>query len=296
MANAPKPTAKKESSYASNLSSNLFALFVILMCIIIGVCLFLFLLGRPGNFVIEDAIAKTNSSISLSFYHDDTTHILPKVGNYGGMAYKGGFIVPILIGMFLMVFVFSVERLIVIGKATGKGNLNSFIKKIQGFLSAGNISAASKECDKQEGSVANVIKSALKKYSEVEADMSLNVEQSVVAIQKDIEEATSLEMPMLEQNLTIIATLVTVGTLMGLLGTVIGMIRAFAGLANSGAPDQAALATGISEALVNTATGISTSALAIIMYNVLTSKIDKLTYAIDEAGFSIVQTYASTHK
>ena len=74
------------------------------------------------------------------------------------------------------------------------------------------------------------------------------------------------------------------------------IIKAFAGLANSGAPDQAALAVGISEALMCTATGIGTSTIAIIMYNVLTSKIDKLTYAIDEAGFSIVQTYASTHK
>jgi len=113
---------------------------------------------------------------------------------------------------------------------------------------------------------------------------------------KEVEEATALEMPMLEQNLTIIATLVSIGTLIGLLGTVTGMIRAFAGLANSGAPDQSALAVGISEALINTMTGIGVSTLAIIMYNVLTSKIDKLTYAIDEAGFSIVQTYASSHK
>ena len=58
----------------------------------------------------------------------------------------------------------------------------------------------------------------------------------------------------------------------------------------------AALANGISEALINTATGIATSTVAIVMYNVFTSKIDKLTYSIDEAGFSIVQTYASTHK
>ncbi|RZL55174.1 MAG: MotA/TolQ/ExbB proton channel family protein, partial [Pedobacter sp.] len=56
------------------------------------------------------------------------------------------------------------------------------------------------------------------------------------------------------------------------------------------------LAVGISEALINTMTGIAVSTLAIIMYNILTSKIDKLTYAIDEAGFSIVQTYASSHK
>ena len=293
MANAPKPTTiKKESSTASNL----FATLVIPICILVGITLFIFVLGRPSNFIIDPAVAAANSSMSLAFYDADTHSILPNVGNYGGMAYKGGFIVPILMGMLLMVFVFSIERLIVIGKATGKGSLDAFVKKIQSLLSSGNISAASAECDKQEGSVANVIKSGLKKYGEMETDTNMDTDQKCLAIQKDIEEATSLEMPMLEQNLTIIATLVSVGTLMGLLGTVTGMIKAFGGLANSGAPDQAALATGISEALINTATGIGTSTVAIIMYNVLTSKIDKLTYAIDEAGFSIIQTYASTHK
>jgi biopolymer transport protein ExbB len=199
-------------------------------------------------------------------------------------------------GMLLMVVVFSVERFIVIGKATGNGNLDAFIKKIQGFLGSNNIEAAMAECDRQQGSVANVIKSGLKKYREMEVEANMDTDQKCLAIQKDIEEATTLEMPMLEQNLTVIATLVSVGTLTGLLGTVTGMIKAFGGLATSGAPDQAALANGISEALINTATGISTSTVAIIMYNILTSKIDKLTYAIDEAGFSIIQTYASTHK
>ena len=74
------------------------------------------------------------------------------------------------------------------------------------------------------------------------------------------------------------------------------MIRAFAALANAGAPDSAALATGISEALINTAIGIATSAIAIIMYNLFTTRIDKLTYAIEEAGFSIVQTFAANNK
>ncbi|WP_443937415.1 MotA/TolQ/ExbB proton channel family protein [Pedobacter sp. MW01-1-1] len=276
MANAPKPTTVKKESSAT--ASNLFATLVIPIAIVIGICLFKFVLGNPENFV------------------DNDPEKAAKVGNYLGIAYKGGFIVPILMGMLLMVFIFSIERLIVIGKATGKSSLDAFIHKIQAFLSTNNIEAASAECDKQQGSVANVIKSGLKKYKEVEADTNMDVEQSVVAIQKDIEEATSLEMPMLEQNLTVIATLVSVGTLVGLLGTVTGMIKAFGGLATSGAPDQAKLAEGISEALVNTATGISTSTLAIIMYNILTSKIDKLTYAIDEAGFSIIQTYASSHK
>lgn len=293
MANAPKPTTvKKESSTASNL----FAMLVIPICILIGITLFIFVLGKPSNFSIPEEVAKNNSTVSLAFYTDDTHAYLPHPGNYPGMAYKGGFIIPILIGMLLMVFVFSIERFIVIGKATGKGSLDAFIKKIQALLASGNISSASAECDKQEGSVANVIKSGLKKYSEMEVEQNMDTDQKCLAIQKDIEEATSLEMPMLEQNLTVIATLVSVGTLMGLLGTVTGMIKAFGGLANSGAPDQAALAVGISEALMCTATGIGTSTLAIIMYNILTSKIDKLTYAIDEAGFSIIQTYASTHK
>jgi len=196
----------------------------------------------------------------------------------------------------LIVITFSIERFVVIGKASGSGNVDAFVRKIQSFLNAGNIDAANGECDKQRGSVANVIKSGLKKYREMETEVGLDVEQKTLAIQKDIEEATALEMPMLEQNLTVIATLVSIGTLTGLLGTVVGMIKAFSALATSGAPDTTALSSAISEALINTALGISTSAISIVMYNVFTSKIDKLTYAIDETGFSIVQTFAASHK
>jgi biopolymer transport protein ExbB len=275
MANAPKPTtAKKESS-----GSSIFASLSIVMCILVGILLWKFVMGDSSNFEGGDP---------------ENGHPLP--GNYFGMVYKGGYVVPVLMGLFLMVIVFSFERFFVISKATGKGNVDQFVKKIQGFIGAGNIDSAISECDKQEGSVANVIKSGLKKYKEMEVEPKMDTEQKCLAIQKDIEEATALEMPMLEQNLTVIATLVSIGTLMGLLGTVTGMIKAFAALSTAGSPDQAALANGISEALINTATGIATSTLAIIMYNLFTSKIDKLTYAIDEAGFSIVQTYASTHK
>lgn len=92
-------------------------------------------------------------------------------------------------------------------------------------------------------------------------------------------------------TVTIISTLVSLGTLCGLLGTVTGMIKAFGALASSGTPDQAMLAMNISEALINTTTGIFTSVLAIIAYNLFASKIDTLTYSIDEAGNTIVNTY-----
>lgn len=98
---------------------------------------------------------------------------------------------------------------------------------------------------------------------------------------------------MLEKNLVILATIASISTLIGLLGTVLGMIKAFAALATAGAPDAVALANGISEALINTALGILGSAFAIIAYNYFTSKIDTLTYHIDEAGYSIVQHFAA---
>ena len=276
MANAPtKPTSpvKKESAG----SSGLFATLTIPICIIVAILIYFFILGQPTNFADGDVEKGTPAGLL-------------------GQIYRGGKLVPVIMSYLLMVIVFSIERFVVIGKASGKGNVDAFVRKVTAALNAGNIAAADGECDKQQGSVANVIKSGLKKYREMEQDDHLTVDQKSLAIQKDIEEATALEMPMLEQNLTIIATLVSIGTLTGLLGTVFGMIKAFAELAAAGATNQTALSASISEALVNTALGISTSATSIVMYNVFTSKIDKLTYAIDETGFSIVQTFAASHK
>ena len=257
---------------ASSKGSNVFAALTIVICIVIGILIWKFVMGHPSNF--EN--------------NDPEGHPLP--GNYLGMVYKGGFIVPLLMGLLLMALVFSIERFIVIGKAAGKANVEKFVKNVQILVAQGNVDEAIAECDAQEGSVANVVKAGLTKYQEVKKE-GFDSEKATETIQKEIEEATSLEMPMLEKNMTIIATLVSIGTLMGLLGTVSGMIKAFSGLAAAGAPDQAALATGISEALINTATGIGTSTLAIISYNLFTSKIDKLTYSIDEAGFAITQAY-----
>jgi biopolymer transport protein ExbB len=95
---------------------------------------------------------------------------------------------------------------------------------------------------------------------------------------------------MLSKNLVIISTCATIATLWGLIGTVLGMIRSFAALSNAGAPDTTALATGISEALINTALGITASVIGIIMYNYFSTKIDAITYSMDEAGFTIVQS------
>jgi biopolymer transport protein ExbB len=219
-------------------------------------------------------------------------HPLP--GNYLGMIFKGGYVVPILMTCAATVLTFSIERGLTIGKAGGTGNMDAFVRKVRSLLDGNNVADAIKECDKQKGSVGNVVKTALHKYSQLSGDASLSKDQKLASLSKEVEEATSLEMPMLEQNMTILATLASVSTLLALLGTVIGMIKAFAALgAGGGAPDAAALSNGISEALINTALGIGTSAIAIIMYSFFTSKIDGLTYKIDEIGMSVQQNFAA---
>ena len=265
-------TQKKSTSFKGIKSAG----WVIVCCFVIAICIYHFLLGNPSNFM----------------NNDPNNHPLP--GNFLGTIYKGGIIVPVIQTLLLTVLALSIERYFALRSAFGKGSLVKFVTNIKAALAAGNLQKAQEICDNQKGSVANVVTATLKKYDEMEKDATLSKDQKLLAIQKELEEATALELPMMEQNLPIIGTITTLGTLMGLLGTVIGMIRSFAALAAGGSADSMALSQGISEALINTAFGILTGALAVISYNYYTNKIDKLTYSLDEVGFSIVQTFAAT--
>ncbi len=270
---AQKPTvakqaAKKEGSNVAGIKN---AFLVILACFVVAVLLFMFWFGHESHF-------EEGHPIDL-----------------WGTIYKGGFIVPILQTLFLTVIVLSVERWIALSSAKGKGSITKFVAGVKACLKKGDIAGAQKLCANQKGSVAAVVSAALVRYEEMDKNTVLTKEQKIANLQKEVEEATALEMPALQQNLPIVATLTTLGTLVGLLGTVMGMIKSFQALAASGAPDSTELSTGISEALINTAFGIATGAFAVISYNFYTNKIDNLTYAIDEIGFSIVQTFAATH-
>jgi biopolymer transport protein ExbB len=256
---------------------NLFAGAVIVLAITVSFVLYFFVMGNGSNF---------------SGGNSEQGHPL----NYLGIVYKGGLIVPVLMSFFLMVLTFSVERFITISKAYGKGSVDKFLRDVKKSLSKNEIKAAIDRSLDQKGSVGNVVYTVLNRYNEIWDEKGMSKDQKVLAVQQELEESTSLELPMLEKNLTIIATLASVATLIGLLGTVIGMIKAFAALATAGAPDASALANGISEALINTALGIASSAFAIISYNYFTSKIDTLTYSIDEMGFSISQSFKANYK
>jgi len=195
----------------------------------------------------------------------------------------------------LTVITLSFERFFAMSLAKGKGNLVQFVFNVKKKLDVNDIKGAHELCNAQKGAVANILNAGLIRYEDVEKIEGLNNDEKAAIIQKEIEEATALELPSMEQNLPIIATISTLGTLFGLLGTVLGMIRPFAALSVEGAPDALALSTGISEALMNTACGIGTGALAIISYNVFAQKVQSITNAVDEIGFAIGQTYTKKH-
>ncbi len=268
-------TASQKKSSGDGLK-NLFAGASMLFALLLGILIYVFIMGDPKNFEGGDPIKG---------------HPL----NFLGIIHKGGVVVPMLLAVNLIVIIFSIERIITIAKANGKGNISAFVKKIQALLGDNRIDEAINACDQQRGSLANVVRAGLNRYKLVTKDASMDNDSKAAAIQKELEEATTLELPMLSKNLVIISTCASIGTLIGLIGTVFGMIKAFSALASQGSPDTVALATGISEALINTAFGIIASTLAIIAYNYFSNRIDGMTYSIDEASFTIVQNFHAKH-
>jgi biopolymer transport protein ExbB len=268
-------TAKSTSKSTSSKSSNTMMMNLIIVVICIAVAHLIFHLVFSTQFL------------------DAEKH---KAKNLMGTMYQGGWVVPILISTMLVMISFVIERAATIFKSRGKIGNAEFIKKVQFHLSSKNIDAAMSECDKQAGSVGNVMKAGLKTYKEMATNTTLDTEQKLASIKKEVEETTSLELPMMEKNLVFLATITSAATLLGLFGTVMGMIRAFAAMANAGAPDANALAAGISEALVNTALGIGTSFIAMLAYNFFTTIIDNVTYGIDESGFTLEQSFKANFK
>ena len=266
------PTPKAAPAKKQAKKGGLNALLVIVLCFVVSVLFYVFVLGAESNF--------------------ENGHPV----NLMGTIHEGGFVVPIIQGLLILVVVLSVERFIALRKARGSKAVDKFVGDIKKALEGNNVAGAKDLCKKQGGAIGNAVLSAVEKYEEMSnnedpAVAALKKENKVLAIRNALDEQINMEMPTLQQNMAIIFTNTTLGTLMGLFGTVLGMIKSFSALSASGAPDSAALSTGISEALVNTASGIATGALAVISYNYFSAIIDDITYKINEAGAVIIAVY-----
>jgi biopolymer transport protein ExbB len=173
----------------------------------------------------------------------------------------------------------AIERFIVFSKA--KMNVPEFLTKIRKALLVNrNVKEGMKICEQSKGPVASVMKAGLLRYGHSRED-----------IEKTIENAALYELDRLEKRLGVLATTANVAPMLGFLGTVAGMIKSFATLAEQGLTNPAAVAVGISEALITTATGLIIAIPAQLVYNWYTTKITRFVRDIETASNMLVETF-----
>ena len=235
----------------------------------------------PVGFVLAAAI-----SFTIWWY-------LPTLGAFGDQMKKGGPLVAALILLIILQTAFIIERIWSLRKAQGKGPLPEFLNNVRKTLHGGDVDGAIQLCAQQRGSAANVIRAGLERYQQLRQEGAAK-EKIVAETQAAIQEANGLEVPLLERNLIALSTIASIATMIGLLGTVLGMIRSFAALGHSGAVDATKLAVGISEALINTAGGLFIAIAGIVTYNVFVTRVDNFNYMMDEASYEAVQLLASS--
>jgi len=174
----------------------------------------------------------------------------------------------------------AIERFIVFSKA--KINVSDFLTKIRKALLVNrNVKEAIKICEQSKGPVASVMKAGLLRYGHSRED-----------VEKTIENAALYELDRLEKRLGVLATTANVAPMLGFLGTVAGMIKSFATLAEQGLTNPAAVAVGISEALITTATGLIIAIPAQLVYNWYTTKITRFVRDIETASNMLVETFS----
>jgi len=199
----------------------------------------------------------------------------------------GGYVVIILMVLTMLDITFIIERSMSMRKAKGKRSQVAFLRDTMDAIRKNDIRKAIDHCNTQHGTMANVLRAGLERFQSV-TDENLTSDRQVAEIKRAFDEANALETPLLERNLIALQTIATIATLVGLLGTTIGMIRAFSAMANEGAPDAIQLALGISEALINTAGGLAAAIMGIVAYNYFVNKVDQVVYAVDEVSQEVV--------
>lgn len=196
----------------------------------------------------------------------------------------GGPLVGVLIFIFILLVTYIIERFFTLARAKGKGSMNEFMRKYMKHLTDKDFDQAMAVCDTQGGTAATILKGSLQQVVQG-SGKNATINKNPSEIRRTFEETTSRETPLLERNLIALTTIASIATMVGLLGTTVGMIRAFQAMAHSGAPDAIQLARGISEALFNTAGGLANAILGIIANNYFVNRVDRFTYEINEAVY-----------
>jgi len=163
--------------------------------------------------------------------------------------------------------------------------------KLQGsvisHLEDGHVEEAIRECERFKGPVAAVLMVGLLKFRKL-----LQRKRSLAEIEANVNKTMGDYAPhvieALEKRLNLLIMVASVAPLLGMTGTVTGMIRSFQSLAGAGALDATAVSTGIAEALVTTAAGLIIAIPAVVAHNILTKRIDRFVLDIEESSTRLI--------
>ena len=194
----------------------------------------------------------------------------------GELFVKGGQFMWWLLIVAMVGFVFLIERLWTLNRA--RVNTRRLIGTVVTTLRNDGVQAAAEECQKVRGPIAAILYSGLQK-----ADKGRD------AVEKAIATAGTIEMSFLERGLIWVSSVTTIAPLVGFLGTVSGMINAFEAIAASEQVNAKLVASGISEALITTATGLVVAIPATIGYNYFVSAIDRFVIEMEETSAELIE-------
>ncbi len=204
---------------------------------------------------------------------------LGKTG-FGKFFVKGGSFMWWLLLIGIVGLVFILERMWTLNRA--KVNTRKLIGTVITTLKTEGVQAAAEECQKWRGPIAAILYSGLQKS-----------DRGDEAVEKAISTAGVIEMSFLERGLVWVSSVTTLAPLVGFLGTVSGMIHAFEAIAASEQVNAKLVASGISEALITTATGLVLAVPATIAYNFFVASIDRFTIEMEEAAMELIEALDS---
>lgn len=169
-----------------------------------------------------------------------------------------------------------IERLLYLRKVKKNGGI--VMEKIREKLKSLRLDEAIAVCENYPGPASNIIRSGLEASS-----------KSREEIEKSMEDAAKYEIPKLQKNLPILATVVSISTLLGLLGTVLGMIMSSTVLSTQGMSNPSKLIAGIAQALITTAYGLIVAIPAVVGYNFIVSQVDTLITGIELSATDLIK-------
>lgn len=188
----------------------------------------------------------------------------------GGAGFMATILLCLIFGLAI-----AIERIIYLNLSTT--NTNKLLDKIEDALESGGVEAAKEVCRNTRGPVASIFYQGLDR-----------IDQGLDIVEKSIVSYGSVQMGLLEKNLSWIGLFISLAPMLGFMGTVIGMIVAFDTIRIMGDIDPSAIAGPIGIALITTASGLIVAVILQIFYNYLLAKIDGIVNNMEDASISLM--------